>query len=177
MTTKSLKSSAHMRTSQRGKGRKLTKEETLQAQDKFIQAFAVSSSVRASCLHAGIDRSTIRRWEEHDIAFGILYNEAKVEADDRIREEMRRRAITGYERPRVSCGKLVYDDEGKLVTEKVYSDFLLSQLAKARLPEFREKTVSDTIIENVNVLTIDTRNLTLDQLNTLEAMAIGMKRD
>lgn len=176
MSTEISKSSAHVRTSQRGKGHKLTKEETQQAQEKFLQALSVSSSLRAACRFAGVDRRTIYNWEEHDATFSFRYKEAKDEANDRIREELERRAIVGYERPRVSCGKLVYDEKGNLVTEKVYSDVLLSLLAKARLPEFREKTVSDTTIENVNILTIDTRSLTFDQLNTLETMAIDMKK-
>lgn len=176
MSNEISKSPSYTRTSVRGKGHRLTKQETQEIQEKFLQAFSVSSSVRASCQHAGINRSTIRNWEEHDSTFSFRYKEAKDEANDRILEEIRRRAIAGYERPRVSCGKLVYDEKGELVTEKVYSDILLSLLAKARLPEFREKTVSDTTIENVNILTIDTRSLTFDQLNTLETMAIDMKK-
>lgn len=172
------KSSPHVRTSIRGKGEKLTRAETQLLQEKFLKTFSETANVRSACIDAGIDRSTIRKWEEHDEHFSFRYKLAKDEADDLVRAEIRRRAVEGYERPRVSCGKLVYDDEGNLVTETVYSDNLLALLARARLPEFRESPSADTVqIENVNVLTIDTRSLSPDQLISLRSLAANMKRE
>lgn len=168
----------HVRTSPRGQGQKLTKEETIEIQEKFLEAFSVTANVRSACMQVGVDRSTIRSWEDKDEAFAVRYKDAKDDANDLVREELHRRAMEGYDKPLVSWGKLVYDEEGKVATEKVYSDNLLSLLARARLPEFREKQSIDSIqVDNINVLTIDTRSLSPDQLIALKSLASNMKQE
>ncbi len=160
----------------RRRGQRMTAEEKRVAKETFLQAFSMTANVRAACLKAGIDRSQVYRWQEHDQEFSMKFNIAEQEANDLIRAELHRRAIQGYERPRVSCGKIVYDDNGEILKERVYSDNLLGLLAKARLPEFREKESADTVqVDNVNILTIDTRLLSSDQLSILKTLAIGMK--
>lgn len=172
------KPSTHLRTSNRGRGEKLTKSEAQLLQERFLVAFSESANVRVACKEVGIDRSTVRWWEEKDEKFAIRYKEAKEDADDLVREELRRRAMEGYDKPLVSWGKLVYDEKGEVATEKVYSDNLLSLLAKARLPEFREKQSIDTVqIDNINMLTIDTRSLSPDQLIALKSLASNMKQE
>src|SRR6266436_145417 len=172
------KSSAHIRTSIRGKGEKLTKAETQLLQERFLSAFSETANVRSACKEIGIDRSTVRNWDEHDEAFALRYKDAKEEADDLVREELRLRAMEGYDKPLVSWGKLVYYGDGKVATEKVKSDILLSLLAKARLPEFREKQSIDSVqIDNINMLTIDTRTLSPDQLIALKSLAGNMKQE
>ncbi len=168
----------HIRTSIRGRGEKLTKTERQLLQEKFLKSFSMTANVRAACMATGVDRSTIRQWEEVDEAFAIRYKEAKEDADDLVRAELQRRALHGYEKPMVSWGKVVTDENGKVVTEKVYSDNLLALLAKARLPEFREKqSVGDIQVDNINVLTIDTRSLSPDQLIALKSLAGNMKQE
>jgi hypothetical protein len=173
----------HVRTSTRGKGQKLTRAESQILQEKFLRSFSMTANVRAACMQAGIDRSTVRKWEEHDETFSFRYKEAKEDANDLIRAELQRRAIQGYEKPVISVGKIVYDKDGKVLTEKVYSDSLLGLLAKARLPEFRDKQTIDlnaTVngrIDSTNLISIDTRSLTSDQLAKLKALAMEMKGD
>ena len=99
--------------------------------------------VRAACLKAKVSRNTVYQWAEHDEAFSIEYKQAELDANDMVRAELFRRAVQGYDKPLVSVGKVVYDKDGKPMTERVYSDSLLSLLAKARLPEFKEKQTID----------------------------------
>jgi hypothetical protein len=131
--------STHIRTSIRGRGKRLTKEQTQELQDKFLKSFSMTANIRAACMSAGIDRSTVYNWQEHDTNFSLRFNIAEQEANDVIRAELFRRAVQGYEKPVVSMGKAVYDKDGKPLTERVYSDSLLSLLAKARMPEFKDK--------------------------------------
>lgn len=132
---------AHARV--RRPGQHLTPEERKVAQETFLKSFALTANVRAACMKAGVSRETIYQWQEHDDAFGILFRQASSDANDLIRAELFRRAVQGVEEPVVSSGKLVYieDERGqkKPLTKKVYSDQLLSLLAKARMPEFRER--------------------------------------
>ena len=121
-------------------GPRFTKEQRVQKQEAFLEAFNISANVRASCEKADISRFTIYEWAEHDEIFSIRFKQAELDANDRIREEMHRRAVEGYTKPLVSVGKVVYDADGSPMTERVYSDMLLSLLAKARLPEFRDKS-------------------------------------
>jgi hypothetical protein len=89
-------------------------------------------------MKAGISRNTVYEWQEKDETFGFKFRQASEDANDLIRGELFRRAVQGYEKPVVSVGKQVFVD-GKPLMERVYSDNLLSLLAKARMPEFREK--------------------------------------
>ena len=140
----------------------------------------MTANVRAACMSAGVDRSTVYYWQEVDTEFSLKFNIASEEANDVIRAELFRRAVQGYEKPVVSMGKMVYHD-GKPLTERVYSDSLLSLLAKSRMPEFRDKQSMDlnaTVngkIDSENTLHIDVRALDADQLASLKALAVGMK--
>lgn len=126
-------------------GQRLTSEEKRKAQDKFLKTFANTANLRAAAMQAGVDRKTIYTWLEKDEQFSFKYHQAEAEANDAIRGEIWRRAIQGVEEPVVSVGKLVYvEDEkekGKMkpLTVRKYSDNLLALLAKARMPEFRDK--------------------------------------
>ena len=120
-------------------GKKLTKEERQQTQEKFLKSFAMTANVRAACMAAGISRTTIYEWQEKDETFSLRFKQAELDANDIIRAELFRRAIQGYEKPVTSLGRQVIGEDGKPLMERVYSDNLLSLLAKARMPEFREK--------------------------------------
>jgi hypothetical protein len=124
-------------------GQHLTAEERKVAQETFLKSFALTANVRAACMKAGVSRETIYKWQEHYTEFGLRFRQASEDANDLIRAELFRRAVQGVDEPVVSSGKLVYteDERGqkKMLTRKVYSDQLLSLLAKARMPEFRER--------------------------------------
>lgn len=120
-------------------GQRMTTEERTQAQEKFLKSFSMTANVRAACMAAGIDRTLVYQWAEHSKEFSIRFNRASLDADDVIRAELFRRSIQGVEKHVVSMGKVVYGDDGKPLMERVYSDSLLSLLAKSRMPEFRDR--------------------------------------
>jgi hypothetical protein len=133
-------SSPHTRN--RRPGDHMTDEERRNAQDQFLEKFVETANVRAACLHVGIDRSLVYKWKERDEEFMLRFNQATEDANDKIRSEIYRRGIEGVEKPVVSMGKPVFYKK-KMLTVREYSDNLLSLLAKARMPEFRDKTHLD----------------------------------
>lgn len=150
-------------------GQRPTAEERKIAQETFLQVFAVTANVRAACMKAGISRNTVYEWQEKDEQFGFKFRQASEDANDLIRGELFRRGVQGYDKPVVSMGKQVFVEEelpsGKKVykplMERMYSDNLLSLLAKARMPEFREKQQFD----------VNTTNTTKDIQAIHEAIA------
>ena len=173
--------STHKRTSIRRAGHKLTKEQTQEAQEKFLKAFANNGNVRAACLVAGIDRSTVHVWAEHSEEFASEYNLAKADVDDAIRGEIFRRAMFGEERYITSMGKVVYHED-KPLTIKEKSDSLLMFIARRRMKECREEQSVDMSDPNGGPvqhqsIPIDPRLLTSEQLATLKAMAIDLQQD
>jgi hypothetical protein len=135
----------------RRQGQRLTPEEKRIAQEKFLESFSNTANVRAACMKAGIARRTVYAWQEHDETFSLQFKQAELDANDMIRGEIFRRGVQGYEKPVTSMGKQVYVDDpknkGKQIPlmERVYSDNLLALLARARMPEFRDKSASITI--------------------------------
>jgi hypothetical protein len=153
-------------------GQRPTKEEKQLAQQKFLEIFAQSANVSASCRAAGIHRNAVYHWLELDAEFSLLYKQAELDANDRIRAELFRRAIDGIEKPVVSAGKLVYTLDGEPLTILEYSDSLLSLLAKARLPEFKDqKQTEQPTIQNFNTFAVDLSKLTGEELATLKDIA------
>jgi hypothetical protein len=154
-------------------GQRPSPEERKQAQEIFLQSFALTANVRAASMKAGISRNTVYEWQEKDEEFGFKFRQASEDANDLIRGELFRRAVQGYDKPVVSMGKVVYQDDKPLM-ERVYSDSLLSLLAKARMPEFRDKQHLDV---NANLsgsvqttdLSNDLRLLTNEQLTQFKS--------
>lgn len=147
-----LQKNAH-RTSTRRPGQRLTAKETKEKQETFLKTFANTGNVRAACMQADIDRSTVHRWNEVDEHFSMQYNIAKEDVNDMIRAEIMRRAVHGEERYVTSMGKVVYHNE-KPLTIKEKSDVLLMFHAKSRMPEYRDKSATVNIItpkEYINV--------------------------
>lgn len=123
----------------RRRGQRLTAEQRKAAQERFLEHFAQNANLTAACRYAGIERNTVYGWQEHDETFSLRYKQAEAEANDVIRAAIFRRAIVGVDKPLHYQGRLIKDENGKSVTVKEYSDTLLIFLAKARMPEFRDK--------------------------------------
>lgn len=151
-------------------GQKPSAEERARIQDVFLQSFSLTANVRAACLKAGIDRRTIYEWAEHDQGFSMRYEIAKKDADDLIRAELFRRGVQGYEKPVISMGKMVLDKDGKPMMERVYSDNLLSLLAKARMPEFREKQQIAITQHSNEQEALLAQHMTSDELDAMSAI-------
>jgi hypothetical protein len=122
----------------RRSGQRLKADERKAAQDKFLLTFAATANVAASCLQAEIDRSTVYKWLEHDEPFTFRYHQAEQDALDVIRAAIQRRGIEGVEEHVLSQGKVVFIN-GKPLMQRRYSDACLLAMAKARVPEYREK--------------------------------------
>jgi hypothetical protein len=120
-------------------GQRLTTEQKRTAQETFLLNFAVSANLTAACRAAGVERITVYRWQEHDETFSLRYKQAEAEVNDVVRAAIFRRAVEGVNEPLHHNGRIVKDEQGKPVTVKKYSDTLLIFLAKARMPEFRDK--------------------------------------
>src|SRR5450755_3537788 len=170
--------SSHLRTSTRRPGHRLTKEQTQEAQEKFLKAFASNGNVRVACATAGIDRSTVHAWTEHDERFSMEYNLAKQDVDDAIRAEIYRRGMFGEERFVVAQGKIVYGPDnpdgsrGKPLTYKEKSDTLLIFHAKSRMPEYRDKQQVELTGNNGGPVQFQhLSTLTEQELDTLERIA------
>ena len=158
----------------RRSGQRLTAAEREAAQERFLATFAVTGNFSEAADAAGVERSTVIRWKHDNKRFAELYEVAERRADDAIRAEGFRRAIRGVPKPLVSNGRLVCYEEpdldengeqrrdrqgrplyrrGEPVTVLEYSDSIWHALAKARMPEFRDKQqveVSGTI--DINTL-------------------------
>ena len=116
-------------------GRKLTNGERKAAMDVFVSHFAKEANMSRAADAAGVNRSTVYGWQEHDTdGFSERYHVAEAQANDAIDAEINRRAITGTVKP-------IYQGGKKVGSIREYSDVLLIFLAKARMPhKYRETT-------------------------------------
>jgi hypothetical protein len=123
----------------RPRGRRMKAAERKTVQEAFLKALASTANVRASCMAANVSHATIYQWQEHDLTFSMRFEQAQKEANDLLFGEAWRRAMHGEEVPVVSGGRILYKEDGSMLTVRHRSDRLLELLLKARLPEFREK--------------------------------------
>lgn len=129
----------------------------------FLTSFAQHGIVTRACRDAGIDRSTVYLWKEHDDQFMMLYNHALEEAKDEIREEVRRRAQDGWDEDVYQLGKYAG-------TVHKYSDILLMFHAKMLMPEYREKTQVE-VSGKIDVT--GAKELLMERLSRLEGERSG----
>ncbi len=108
----------------RRQGQYMTDDERSLAQQKFLVRFRKTGTILQAARSAKVDRSTVYYWLEHDQQFYLDYHDAIKDVNDAIVDEIDRRGRRGYK-------------EGKITK---YSDTLLIFLAKARMPEFRDKS-------------------------------------
>ena len=127
-------------------GQRYNAKERKERQDRFIEELEKTANVRRACEKAGIGHSTIYRWQEHDLEFGVRFKQANADASWRLYEEAWNQAVHGEEEYVVSAGKLVYGPDGNPLMNRKKSDKMLEMLLKARLPEFRDKTL---VVNNI----------------------------
>lgn len=109
-----------------------TERQSRHRKKRFLEHFAEYGNVSAAAQHAGIFRSTVYRWQEHDEQFAAAYREAEIQATEVLEAEARRRAVDGVtqETPIYFKGQAV-----DTIIKTEYSDTLLIFLLKARAPE------------------------------------------
>ena len=76
------------------------------AQQRFLEAFSVHGIIGMAATEAGVSRATVRGWLERDQNFRERFEGAEEDARNVIRQEIRRRAIEGWDEPVYSRGKL-----------------------------------------------------------------------
>jgi len=132
---------------------------TKDRQRLFLDAYAVHANIKLSAEAAGIHRSTVYDWQEHDEDFAFAFNLAKEDARDTLRAEIFRRAKEGWDEP-------VYQFGQYAGTVRKYSDTLLIFHAKMLMPEYRDKSTVD-VNANVNTHVSGALTLTKDDLRAL----------
>lgn len=90
-------------------------------------------SVREACEQVGVKRKQIRHLKRVDDEFAGDYREARGYANEQIVAEISRRAIEGWDEPVFHNGEIV----GEI---RKFDGRLLTLLAKAYVPEFRDVT-------------------------------------
>ncbi len=105
-------------------------------QKLFLAAYAQHGNVLLSAQEAGINRTTVYTWIEHDEDFFFAYNQAKEDAKDVLRAEIYRRGVAGWDEDVYQLGKY----RG---TVRKYSDTLLIFHTKMLCPEYRDKQSLD----------------------------------
>lgn len=101
-------------------------------QSAFLGAYRVWGIIGTACEVSGVNRDTVDNWRKADPSFSDRMASAKLEAADTAEEELRRRAIIGWEEPVYQGGNLVG-------TIRKFSDRMLELHIKALKPtEYRE---------------------------------------
>lgn len=154
----------------------MTPEQRAAVQDLFLDAFGKTGNVRLSCMKAGIHRSTIYEWQEHDETFALRFKQAEREVEDVLEGEALRRAVHGVQKPLVSMGRVVTDASGSPITITEYSDTLLVKMLAARHHLYGDKARRVEVsgidgapirTEGKQVVTLDLNTLSAEQLATL----------
>jgi hypothetical protein len=148
----------------------------------FLKSLKNTGNITTSARAAGITRENVyKRMKRHPV-FRKAVDAAIEESSDLILQEARRRAIDGVNEPVIYQGELMgswIDPETRKqvepgtvgavffpLTVKKYSDHLLSQLLKARVPGFNDSPPSQPINVNVNA-TAAVLNMTPQELAKL----------
>lgn len=116
-------------------GRSLTSRQRA----KFLKALAQTANVTASAQSVNANRRTLYDHRAAHPEFAAAWDEAIEEATDALEAEARRRALEGVDELVTCKDGLVYDADGKPVTQKRYSDSLMALLLRAhRKDKFRD---------------------------------------
>lgn len=122
---------ARMQPATRRQGQNIPDADYAGLQTDFLLKYIETANITAAARHVGIDRSTVREWQEHDAPFSMRFAEARAMVDDEIYGEIFRRGKLGYEDE-------VATPKGAVVKVRKYSDRMLELLSR-RFPEMREK--------------------------------------
>src|SRR5215469_7080298 len=95
---------------------KLTKE----TQRRFLESLAETGNVSTATAAAGTSRTRVYELRKTDPKFAAAWQDAEEIAGDRLRDEAIRRALEGVEKPFVSGGKLIRNDNGQPLMVRRY---------------------------------------------------------
>jgi hypothetical protein len=130
---------------------RLTVRQRHKAMTTFLAEFAATSNWTGACAKAGIARNLPNVWAEFDTdQFVGLMAEARLEGEDALRLEVRRRAIDGVTETKITRERQGLNADGtpilvviKTETRIVRSNSILMRLAEAWLPEFKRDGAGD----------------------------------
>jgi hypothetical protein len=110
-----------------------SRQQTSALKRRFLADFRQHGNATTAAEACELSRDTPYQWRKRDQKFRAAWEEAEIEATDRLEAEAHRRAVEGVTRNR-------YSRDGNLILEEtVYSDRLLMFLMKARDPgKYRE---------------------------------------
>ena len=115
-----------------------TNGQTRQLKKEFLEDFAQTGNVSESARNVGVVRQTVYLWKDRDKKFLEAYEQAEIEATERLEQEARRRGAEGYDEP--VFGMIGGGMAGEIGTIRKYSDTLLIFLLKGRAPDkYRER--------------------------------------
>jgi hypothetical protein len=117
---------------------------TPRARARFLEVLRERGNVSAAAHAIGMSRTGVYDAKEADEAFSAAWDDAVETACDTLEAEAWRRGVEGVERPLTGFGKLVKDDNGKVVTVRDYSDNLLLAQLKAHRPEKYRENINVT---------------------------------
>jgi hypothetical protein len=154
----------------RRQGQRMSEKQRIEAQAAFLDAYEHTANVLKAAEVAGVDRTLVYYWLEHDAEFLFAYNLADSAANMHIEAEIHRRAIEGWEEPLVSAGK-------RVGTVRKYSDTLLIFYAKKRMPSYREKQQLDVTSYAAVQRDPALQSLTDEEVETLERISNRTNRE
>lgn len=117
-------------------GFRFTEEGRLEAMKKFAAAYAEHGTIRAGCRAAQVNRYTAAYWVKRYPKFMELMEDARLDYNDSLMEEVDRRARKGIIRRHVVSYQGVISDEWE---EREFSDLLLMFQTKSRMPQYRDR--------------------------------------
>jgi hypothetical protein len=102
------------------------------AREIFLDSYRVTGNITESAAAAGTTRAAIFRWQEMDNDFALKFQQAEIEAVERLETEARERAVKGSKLIRriTRNGRLIEE-----VEEWRPSDAMLIKLLQALRPE------------------------------------------
>ena len=101
----------------------------------FLAAYAVDGIVTTAARAAGVCRQTHSEWVATDPEYAAAAKVAKEEANDLLRQEARKRAITGT----IEVTEEFIKDGKKIRITRKPSDHVLARYLEAELNEFRRR--------------------------------------
>jgi len=140
-----------------GRPKGATSKFTPEARKVFLETYAKTMSVQASCDAAGFHYLTYRKHFREDPGFMAEVEEAKRRHYDLVEQEVFRRGVLGWDEPKFGAN-------GQVGTIRRYSDRMLELYAQRRIPAYRSnQSAKLELLQTNNFMQIN-NTVKLDEL-------------
>jgi hypothetical protein len=102
----------------------------------YLKQYALTGTGSKAAAEAGVSVQTIYNWRKKDLEFDEACGHAERAYCNVLREEIHRRAVTGWEEP-------VFYQGVQVGNVRKFSDRMLELQAKAKMPEYRDRQQID----------------------------------